>query len=280
MSYKPASRSVTAVNNRSNELAQGLQSMQGEVAKSLPKSLNLNAERLLRIILTEVRKTPDLANCDRASFYGAVMQCAQLGLEPGAGLGHVYLLPFRNKGRQEVQFIIGYQGMIELAERSGKVTVDAQVVYEKDEFKYTLGLHPWIDHTPYIGDEDPGQVVASYAVARYDDGRSKFRVVSRRELEATRQASRGGKSQYSPWNTHFAEMARKTAVRRIFKMLPKTTEMARAQELEDSVEVEESQDLAELLAPETLENEPTELTEVKEATDEKVSQDPVDVQKT
>jgi len=251
MNYKPSARSTAVTPSNGNDMMQIFNKMKPELSNALPKSAGLTADRMVRILLTEVRKTPDLLQADRSSFLGAVMQCAQLGLEPGNGLGHAYLLPFRNKGRLEVQFIMGYQGMIELAERSGMVTVDAQVVYEKDEFDYSLGLNQDILHKPYIGSDDPGEVVAAYAVGKYRDGRVKFRVITRREIDEVKASSKSGKSQYSPWNTHFAEMARKTAIRRIFKMLPKSTEIRRALDLDERDEIAKPQNL-ELMAPEYL----------------------------
>lgn len=233
MAYKPAPKKQ-AVSTQTNDLVGLIKNFEPQIKAALPK--HITPERMTRIIMTEVRKNPTLAECDKASFFSSIIQCAQLGLEPGTGLGHAYLLPFKNKGQMECQLIVGYQGMIDLAERSGKVTIDAHVIYEKDEFDFTLGLNPTIEHRPYFGDEDRGYVKGAYAVARYADGRSKFRVLSRADIDNARKASKSGKSEYSPWSTHYDEMARKTAVRRLFKMLPKSPEMARVQEIEDKVE--------------------------------------------
>ena len=101
-----------------------------QIALALPR--HLTADRLARIALTEVRKTPALASCDQASFLGAIMQCAALGLEPGSALGHAYMIPFRNnkKNITEVQFIVGYRGMIDLARRSGQIlSIEARTVF-------------------------------------------------------------------------------------------------------------------------------------------------------
>ena len=243
MSYTPAKHSPAAAptTSQSNDLVGLIKQLEPQIKLALPK--HLDAGRFTRILLTEIRKTPALQQCDRASFLGAMMQSAQLGLEPGSSLGLCYLIPYKT----EVQFIIGYQGQIELVERDGRVTVDAHVIYERDEFDFTLGLDASIHHKPYFGPEDPGQVVGSYAVARYNDGRYKFRVCSRREIEAARARSKSGKSNYSPWATDYAEMARKTAVRRLFKLLPKSPEMARIQALEDQLEAGESQDFSDVL---------------------------------
>ena len=276
MSYKPAKRSQAqlAQSQPTNDLVTMVKSFEGQIKAALPK--HITPERMTRIIMTEVRKNPQLAECDRASFFGGVIQCAQLGLEPGSGLGHAYLLPYRNRGNLEVQMIVGYQGMIDLAERSGKVTIDAHVIHERDEFDFSLGLHPHIDHKPYFGHEDPGEVIGAYAVARYSDGRVKFRVLSKGEIEKARNSSKSGKSNYSPWSSHYAEMARKTAIRRLFKLLPKSPELARVQELEDKAEVGESQQLDIVLKGE--ESEVLEAPSQEEEEEVKTAEEPAKVE--
>lgn len=221
-----------------DEVVKLLQSFEGQIKLALPK--HLTASRMTRVLITEVRKTPKLASCDRASFMGAIITCAQLGLEPGSGLGQVYLIPY---GR-EVQMQIGYQGMIELAERDGRVTVSANVVYEKDLFEWEEGTTEYIKHKPYFGKDHPGEVIASYAVARYKDGRVKFRVCPLHEIEKAKSNSKSGSS--GPWKTHFSEMARKTAVKRLFKLLPKSPEIARAIEIEEKSEIADSQGLGDI----------------------------------
>lgn len=67
---------------------------QKQMSLAMPKSMT--PDRLTRIVMTECRKTPALLKCAPESFYGAVLQCAALGLEPGSALGHCYLLPFGN----------------------------------------------------------------------------------------------------------------------------------------------------------------------------------------
>lgn len=232
MGYTPAAKSPAMVqkDSKSTTLIKRIKDYLPEIKNGLPK--HITAQRMTRVIVTEVRKNPKLAECDTSSFFAAINQCVQLGLEPGTGLGHAYLLPYKNKGIMEVQLIVGYQGMIDLAERNGKVTIDAHVIYANDEFSYTLGLDPSITHIP-CWNEDQGEVVGAYAVARYVDGRSKFRVMSKYEIDKARASSKSGKSEYSPWGTHYEEMARKTAIRRLFKLLPKSPEMAEVQELED-----------------------------------------------
>ena len=64
-------------------------------------------------------------------------------------LGQAYLIPFKNKGVLECQFQLGYKGMLDLAYRSGEVSViQAHTVYENDMFEYELGLDPKLKQIP------------------------------------------------------------------------------------------------------------------------------------
>lgn len=198
---------------------------QAQMAMAMPKSMT--AERLTRIVMTECRKTPALLKCRQDTFFGAVLQCAQLGLEPGGALGHCYLLPYGNT----CQLIIGYRGMIDLARRSGQiVSINAYCVHEADEFEYELGLHPDIKHRPSPL-ANRGPVTFVYAVAVLKGGGVQFEVMSRSEIEAVRQQSKASKS--GPWVTHWNEMAKKTVIRRLFKYLPVSIEAARAVEIDE-----------------------------------------------
>ena len=208
-------------------------SFQAQMALALPKSMT--AARLTRIVMTECRKDTALMQCNQESFFGAVLQCAQLGLEPGSALGHCYLLPFGNgksrDGRPNCQLIIGYRGMIDLARRSGQiVSINAYCIHEADEFEYELGLHPDIHHRPSPLAER-GPVTYVYAVAVLKGGGVQFEVMSRAEIEAVRLQSKAGKS--GPWVTHWEEMARKTVVRKLFKYLPVSIEAIRAVEIDE-----------------------------------------------
>ena len=216
-------------------------SIKAQIALALPK--HMTAERLARIALTEVRKTPALAKCDQASFLGAIMQCAQLGLEPGGALGHAYLLPFENrkKGITEVQFIVGYRGMIDLSRRSGQImSIEARAVYEADQFDVRLGLNSDQVHVPAWDAQDRGPLRFVYAVAKLKDGGTQFEVMSRVEVERVRAKSRAANN--GPWVDHFEEMAKKTVIRRLFKYLPVSIELAQAVALDEQAEDGRAQD--------------------------------------
>lgn len=221
--------------------------IKAQMALALPK--HMTSDRLARIALTEIRKVPTLAKCDQTSFLGAIMQCAQLGLEPGGALGHAYLLPFENrkKGITEVQFIVGYRGMIDLARRSGQiVSLTARTVHENDEFSYQYGLSEDLKHVPATGERGALQYV--YAVAKLKDGGVQFEVMSRSDIDKVRAQSKAGN--YGPWQTHYDEMAKKTVIRRLFKYLPVSIELATAVTMDEKADAGLGQDNSAILTGE------------------------------
>lgn len=224
-----------------------METYKSEIQRALPK--HMTADRMARIALTEFRKTPALMKCDPATLFGAVIQCSQLGLEPGGTMGHAYLIPFENKkrGTTDVQFIIGYRGMLDLARRSGQiVSISAREVCQNDKFQYRYGIDETIEHIPAEGTR--GELTHVYAVAKLKDGGFQFEVLTRTQIEEIRNGSQGYKTAMrfsrtdTPWISHFSEMAKKTAIRRLFKYLPVSIEIQRAVGLDEAGEEGFSQD--------------------------------------
>lgn len=211
--------------NPANTIAHYLKKMGPEIEKALPK--HMDPERMARIALTTIRTNPKLLEASVPSLLGAVMQAAQLGLEPGL-IGHCYLVPFKNgkTGQTDVQFIIGYKGMIDLARRSGQIqNIYAHVVYEKDEFEYELGLEPKLKHKPSM-EADRGQMIGVYAVAHFKDGGYQFEFMPKEEIEKRRRRSKAANN--GPWVTDYEEMAKKTVIRHMWKYLPISVEIQQA----------------------------------------------------
>ena len=195
---------------------------------------HLPADRLVRLAVAAISRTPKLAECTPQSVLASVFVAGRLGLEPDGVLGGAYLVPF---GR-ECQLIIGYRGLVDLAIRSGKVrSVVSRVVHAKDKFRVTLGLDDSIKHVP-TDDEDPGLWTHVYAVATLADGTRQFEVMSRRQVLAIREKSRAKNN--GPWANIEAEdgkeMARKTVVKRLAKSLPLSTEFAAALALDTAAD--------------------------------------------
>lgn len=203
-------------------IAAYLKKMGPEIEKALPK--HMDADRMARIALTTIRTNPKLLECSVPSLLGAVMQAAQLGLEPGL-IGHCYLVPFKNgkTGQSEVQFIIGYKGMIDLARRSGQIeNIYAHAVYSNDEFDYELGLEPKLKHKPYMNG-DRGEFIGVYAVAHFKGGGYQFEFMPKEEIEKRRKRSKAANN--GPWVTDYEEMAKKTVIRHMWKYLPISIEI-------------------------------------------------------
>jgi recombination protein RecT len=227
-----------------------LEKSKAQIALALPK--HMNAERMMRIALTSVQRTPKLLECEPISLIGAVIQASQLGLEPDGVLGQAYLIPYYNgrKKVNEVQFQPGYKGLLALARRSGEIgAVDTRVVCEKDQFSYAFGLEPKLFHIP-AALEDRGPCTYVYAVVRLKDGSSQFDVMSRGEIEAHRKHySRA--SEDGPWQTAWDEMAKKTVLKRVLKLAPASVELQKAIALDEHAEAGLPQDLDAVAMAET-----------------------------
>lgn len=212
-----------------------------QLQAALPR--HMTPDRMARIVLTEMRKNPELTRCDPMSLLGAVIQCSQLGLEPGNGLGHAFLIPRYNSKRKckEVTFLPGAKGLVDLARRSGRVLeLKARCVYEKDQFNFEQGDDERIVHVPFQGSKkDRGGIVAVYAIAHLVGGGKEREVMYKADVDWVRD-NYGNSNPV--WKDHYDEMARKTVLRKICKYLPLSPEMHRALEADDKASTGESQD--------------------------------------
>lgn len=236
-------------------------SQEAQIAAALPAFMN--PTRFLRVAFTECSQNPDLYECSPRSLLGAFIQCAQLGLEPNRTLGHVYLVPFRNRkrGTVDVTVIVGYRGLLILARRSGDIsTIHAHLVHEGDAFSYRYGSDPMIEHVPAAAakviDARSGQpggaplerpISHVYAVSRMKDGGVQFEVMTLAEVEAHRDRY-AHVSPDSAWTTNFPEMALKTVLRRLCRLLPQSPELQRAITLDTQARHAEPQELSALVA--------------------------------
>lgn len=219
--------------NRSGNALSSLRSMvnskgmEAQLRAALPSVIT--PERFIRLTLSAISTTPELANCSQSSFFGAMFQAAQLGLEPNTPTGQAYLIPFGGK----VQFVLGYRGYIQLAYRSGDITdISAHVVYENDKFDYELGLAPKLSHKPALGKR--GKAIAVYAVYHTRSGGYGMEVMSMEEIADF--AKKKSKSfNKGPWQTDREEMAKKTVVKRLLKYAPISSEFVRAVSADETV---------------------------------------------
>ncbi len=202
---------------------------------------HMNPERMMRVVANAIRTTPKLGQCEPMSFLGALMQCASLGLEPNTILGHAYMIPFENrrKGVVEVQVVVGYKGLIDLARRSGHITsLSANIHYSDDElWIYEEGTEAQLRHRP---GPQSGEKLHAYAIAKFKDGGHAYVVLPWAHILRIRDASQGyqtakkyGKKD-SPWMAYEDEMAKKTAVRALSKYLPLSVEFMDAVQIDET----------------------------------------------
>ena len=203
-----------------------LSGMRDRIAAVLPK--HITPERIISMAATTIAKNPQIAKCSPGSLLGALMQTSILGFPPVDALGYCYFVPFNNRkvvnGVEtkvpEVQFQIGYKGLIELARRSGKIkTVYAEVVREGDEFEVEFGLNPNLRHVPMLDAGKPMKYV--YAVCHFTDGGYNFVVLSKSDVERLRLRSPMQKGAPSgAWLTDYDSMAKAKALKQLAKYMP------------------------------------------------------------
>lgn len=254
---------MQAVEKKDNSMVGLIRRMEPQIRKALPSVIT--PERFTRMVLTALSSTPKLQTCTPQSFLGAMMQAAQLGVEPNTPLGQAYLIPYGNV----CQFQLGYKGLIDLAYRSGEVSsIQAHEVHENDTFEYEYGLEPKLRHVPARTDRGP--VIMYYAVLKLKNGGVGFEVMSRDDVEAfARKKSKAFNN--GPWKTDFDEMAKKTVLKKVLKYAPLKTEFARAVASDESVKTMKMDEPADMLdAPNeiyTIDNEPDKPEEVPQGVD-------------
>ena len=231
----------TAVAKKNKTIQDYIKLMEGEIKKALPSVIT--PERFTRMVLSALSGNAQLAASSPKSFLGAMMQAAQLGVEPNTPLGQAYLIPYNNHGNLECQFQLGYKGLIDLAYRSGEVElVQAQIVYENDEFKCEFGLDPKLVHVPADGER--GKPVKVYAMFKTKSGGYGFDVMSMADVEAhAKRYSKSYAAGSSPWKTNFEEMAKKTVLKRVLKYAPLKSDFVRGIVADETIKTEISEDM-------------------------------------
>jgi recombination protein RecT len=198
-----------------------------QCSAALPK--HLTADRFARVALTALTRNPKLQDCTRESLLRCLMDCSALGIEPDGRRAH--LIPYKD----QCTLIIDYKGLIELVRRSGDVAaIRAETVCENDGFDWENGT---ITHR-IDWRKSRGEVQAVYAEAKLASGETQTAVMTLDEVNGIRDRSQGytyarNNKKSHPWITDWGEMAKKTALRRLIKLLPLSVEIADAVERDD-----------------------------------------------
>jgi recombination protein RecT len=222
-----AGREPTALEKRQSHLISLLNAMKPEIQKALPR--HISPERIARIATTALRRTPNLAMCTPESFLGALLTSSQLGLEVNTPEGEAYLIPYKN----ECTLVVGYRGLTKLFWQHPQAKhIDAQAVYDGDEFDYAYGLDPFLKHKPAPDGRRGATVRYYYAVATLQGGGSAFVVLTPNQVKELRGGKEGPSGDIADpmrW------MERKTALKQVCKILPKTVELQAALAADENV---------------------------------------------
>lgn len=196
------------------------------------------ALRFLSSVMADVQRTPALIECEPHTLVNSYITMAQLQLMPSGVSGEAYVLPYKNKGKMEAQFQLGYQGLITLFYRAGVQDIKAEIVHENDEFDYVNGE---VTHRPKIFGGDRGEAIGAYVIVTLQTGGKVAKVMSKEEImEIGKKYSKGYSSDYSPWkekNDPQLWMWRKTVLKQAAKLIPKneTINRAVAEDNKDSI---------------------------------------------
>ncbi|NIQ00989.1 MAG: hypothetical protein GWM98_11670 [Nitrospinaceae bacterium] len=209
------------------ELIHGvLERKKQQIEAALCKALPL--DQFLMVAYTAIQKNPRLMQCDPGSVYVAVRDAATFGLFPNSLTNEGHLIPFYNGNakRYECQFMVGYKGMLNMAEGTDLVKgVDVRKVFKADEFRVEFGTNPDIHHVPELL-QDRGDFIGAYAVIFMKSGHTKFDFIS--ASDALSHGERFSKSKnkkgelFGPWKDDFEAMAMKTVLRMAMKYMPTT----------------------------------------------------------
>ncbi|WP_407301516.1 recombinase RecT [Clostridium botulinum] len=226
------------------KMQNALEKMLPEIKKAVGKTMT--PERFSRIALSLFNGNPQFWEADTTSFLSALMQSAQCGLEPNTVLGEAYVIPYKNnkQGITEVNFQVGYKGILKMAFNTGEYeAIYAHEVRKGDEFEYEYGLHKTLVHKP--ADIPSDEVTHYYAVYKLKNGGFDFVVWSKERVEhharefSKNYTYKGNVNKNSVWFKNFDSMAKKTVLLDVLKYAPKSVEMAKALDLDYKAEAKE-----------------------------------------
>lgn len=244
------SRRIIASNP--NDLKSFLEKNKGYISQAAPKYIT--PERMIQVAMIAHSRNPLLQKCDLRTLFGSIIQASLMGLECDGVSGESYLIPYYNSkvSGYECQLQPGYIGHVKLARNSGQFSIiDAQPVHEKDDFDFEKGSEVWWRHKwPKTGDR--GKIIGYWAGYVLKDGGKNFEYWTIEMIDAHRDKysqgaykkergqfvkdDKGNKILQGPWRDSPDWMYRKTPLKQVLKLAPKSYEMQIAQRLDETVE--------------------------------------------
>lgn len=201
-----------------------LQQRATELGAQLPS--NVSRDRFINVTLAAVKQTPSILVATPRSLMAAIAKAAQDGLMPDGREGVITVYNQKVPGSNPVRYEDVAQwnpmayGLRKRARELDGIIIDAQVVFEGDEFEYELGDEPKIKHKPAMVEaKDASAGVAVYAIFRHPtEGILHREVMTKAQVFATMNQSRAKNSLM--WTTFWTEGWRKAVVRRGMKSVP------------------------------------------------------------
>lgn len=188
----------------------------GEVV--LPKGYHVgNAIKLAWLYLQTVENLQHqkaIDYCTKDSICNALLNMVINGEYPQK---HCYFIMYGNR----LEWQERYLGKLMRAKRDTEIgKVNAQVIYEGDEFVYTIdenGEKQLVKHVPNLANIDNTKILAAYAVVINKDGTRHIEVMTRTQIQkAWEQGAMKGKSGA---HTNFTDqMCMKTVIQRACKI--------------------------------------------------------------
>lgn len=204
--------------------------------EKLLASQGLSVDKFMQTAQNLISTIPKLLECDPKSLFAGIMTSAELGLSLSPHSGECYILPYDTKNGMLAQFQLGYKGFVELLYRSGIQSAWAEVVRENDRFSIVKGSDPKIVHEPALSDR--GEATGAYACIKIN-GEVVFEFMNEDEIMAIKAMSKAKNSKYSPWNTNDPQlwMWKKTAFKQLVKTLPKSGNLSKAIQIDNTAEM-------------------------------------------
>lgn len=178
------------------------------------------ARKFVASITSAVSQTPALRNCTPATIVSSALVGEALKLSPSPVMGQYYLVPFKNKGVDQAQFILGYKGFLQLAMRSGQYK-NINVIEVKDG--ELVSINPFTEEYTFNAISDPkkrasAKTTGYYACFTLVNGFHKDLYMSREEMEVYAETYSKGYAAhkgYTFWEKNFDAMAKKTMLRQL-----------------------------------------------------------------
>lgn len=195
-------------------------------------------ERMLTVALHAATSNEKILKADPLTVIEAVREAMTLRLELTGVNGQGYLVPYwnRDKGLYDVQFQPGYRGLLDLVRRTGKVLdVQAEVAYEGDVLQWRAGVNGAVEYRAAWSDRGNRLGTIAWAYLPAPVGHVlKVIQLTESEAELIRKSSKAGDK--GPWIDWPDEMRKKSALKRLCKMLPQDQAIERALAIESRAE--------------------------------------------